>query len=64
MKKNLNTRSARIERMRRWWRTIGLPSQLTILGLLVAILGLVPTYLALFDNRGETAKGTNVTESY
>jgi hypothetical protein len=52
MKKNLNTRSARIARMRRWWRTIGLPSQLTILGLVVAILGLVPTYLAFFDNRG------------
>jgi hypothetical protein len=52
MKKNLNTRWARIARMRRWWRTIGLPTQLTILGLVVAILGLVPTYLAFFDNRG------------
>jgi hypothetical protein len=55
MKKNLNTRSARIARMRRWWRSIGLPSQLTILGLVVAILGLVPTYLAFFDNRGQEA---------
>jgi hypothetical protein len=52
MKKNLNMLSARVARMRRWWRTIGLPSQLTILGLVVAILGLVPTYLAFFDNRG------------
>src|SRR5215211_4993432 len=52
MKKNLNMLSARIARVRRWWRTIGLPSQLTILGLVVAILGLVPTYLAFFDNRG------------
>jgi hypothetical protein len=52
MKKNLKMRSARIARIQRWWRTIGLPSQLTILGLVVAILGLVPTYLALFDNRG------------
>jgi hypothetical protein len=52
MKKNLRMRSVSIARMRRWWRTIGLPSQLTILGLVVAILGLVPAYLAIFDNRG------------
>ena len=52
MKKYLKVLLARLARMRRWWRTIGLPSQLTILGLVVAILGLVPTYLAFFDNRG------------
>jgi hypothetical protein len=42
--------------MRRWWRSLGLPIQLTIIGLiastLVGILGLVPTYLPLLDNRG------------
>jgi hypothetical protein len=52
MEKKLNRRSARVARMRRWWRSIGLPSQIAILGLVVAILGLVPTYLGLFDNRG------------
>jgi hypothetical protein len=52
MKKKLNMRSARIARMRRWWQSIGLPSQLTILGMVIALLGLVPAYLALFDNRG------------
>jgi hypothetical protein len=48
MKKNPRMRSAR---MRRRWRSIGLQGQLGILGLVVAILGLVPGYLALRDNR-------------
>jgi hypothetical protein len=52
MKENLRMRSASIARIRRWWRTIGLPSQLTIIGLVVAILGLVPAYLGILDNRG------------
>jgi hypothetical protein len=39
-------------RMRRRWRAIGLAGQLGILGLVVAILGVVPAYLALFDNQG------------
>jgi hypothetical protein len=45
-------RSTRIARMQRRWRRIGLQGQLGILGLVVAILGLVPGYLALRDNRG------------
>jgi hypothetical protein len=52
MEKNLRMRSARIVRMRRWWRSIGVPSQLAIIGLVLAGLGLVPAYLALFDNGG------------
>jgi hypothetical protein len=38
-------------RMRRRWKAIGLAGQLGILGLVVAILGLVPAYLTLFDNQ-------------
>jgi hypothetical protein len=40
--------------MRIWerWKAIGLAGQLGILGLVVAILGVVPAYLALFDNQG------------
>jgi hypothetical protein len=38
--------------MRRRWKSIGLQGQLGILGLVVAILGVVPGYLALRDNRG------------
>jgi hypothetical protein len=53
MKKNLRMRSASIARIRRRWRSIGLQGQLGILGLVVAILGLVPGYLALRDNRGQ-----------
>ena len=45
-------RSARIARMRRRWAGISLPNRLAILGLVVAILGLLPGYLALLDNRG------------
>jgi hypothetical protein len=52
MKNGLKMRSASMARMRQWWRTIGLPSQLTIIGLVVALLGLVPAYAGLFDNRG------------
>jgi hypothetical protein len=52
MKKDLRMRSASIARIWRWWRSIALPSQLTIIGLVVAILGLVRAYLALLDNRG------------
>lgn len=52
MKKNPRMRSGRIARMRRRWRTIGLAGQLGILGLMVAILGLVPAYLAIFDHQG------------
>jgi hypothetical protein len=51
MKKNRRMHSARIARMRGWWRAIGLPTRLTILGLVVGVLSLVPSYLALFDNR-------------
>jgi hypothetical protein len=52
MNKNPRMRTGSIMRMRRRWRAIGLAGQLGILGLVVAILGLVPAYLALFDNQG------------
>jgi hypothetical protein len=52
MKKNPRMRSATIARIRRWWRSIGFQGQLGILGLVVAILGLVPGYLALRGDRG------------
>jgi hypothetical protein len=55
MKKSLRVRSARIARLRRRWRSLGLPIQLTIVGLVVStllgILSLVPSYLGLGDNR-------------
>jgi hypothetical protein len=50
MKKNPRMLSAQIARMRRRWAGISLPNRLAILGLVVAILGLVPGYLALLDN--------------
>jgi hypothetical protein len=51
MKKDLRMHSGRIARLRQRWSAIGLAGQLGILGLAVAILGLVPAYLALFDNQ-------------
>jgi hypothetical protein len=52
MNKNPQMRTGRIMRIRRRWKAIGLAGQLGILGLVVAILSLIPAYLALFDNQG------------
>jgi hypothetical protein len=58
MKKYPRKRSQSIALLPQWWRTIGLASQLTIIGLVLAALGLVPAYLALFDNGGSERSST------
>jgi hypothetical protein len=36
--------------MRRWWRTLGTQEQIALIGVLVALLGVVPTYLVFFQS--------------
>jgi hypothetical protein len=36
--------------MRRWWRALGRTDQIALLGVIVALLGVLPTYLVFFED--------------
>jgi hypothetical protein len=44
--------------MRRWWRRLGTANKIAVIGLIVAILGLVPGYLAFFPTNQKSPTPT------